>query len=73
MRRNLTAYERERHLEQSRRQEEVREDTIHRLGREKLLEANLINAEKLDNKRYIRQAMVEKKEREMEESILKVR
>ncbi|XP_069102255.1 meiosis-specific nuclear structural protein 1-like [Argopecten irradians] len=70
-RRNLTSYDRERQLEQSRRQGEIREDTIKRLNQERLLEANLSNERKLTEKRYLRNLMKEQKEMEMEESILK--
>lgn len=70
--RRLTASERERQLQNFRRQEEVREDTLRQLGTQKLLEANMSNEERLSEKRYIRRMMMEQKEREMEDTILKV-
>ena len=70
--RRLTATERERQLQNFCRQEEVREDTLRQLGTQKLFEANMNNEEKLSEKRYIRQIMMEQKEREMEDTILKV-
>lgn len=70
--RRLTASERERQLQNYRRHEEVREDTIRQLGTQKLLEANMSNEEKLSEKRYIRRMMMEQKERDMEDTILKV-
>lgn len=50
----------------------MREDTLRQLGTQKLFEANMNNEEKLSEKRYIRQIMMEQKEREMEDTILKV-
>ena len=57
----------------NRRQEEVREETLRNLGREKMLESNMNREVRLENKRFIRQQMTEEKEREMEETMLKVR
>ena len=68
-----TISQRERQLENNRRQEEVREETLRNLGREKMLESNMNREARLENKRYIRQNMTERKEREMEETMLKVR
>ena len=68
-----TISQRERQLENNRRQEEVREETLRNLGREKMLESNMNREARLENKRYIRQNMTEQKEREMEETMLKVR
>lgn len=63
--------QRERQLENSRRQEEFRQDTIHRLDQDKILEANMSNEDRLSEKRYLRRMMMEQKEREMEDAILK--
>lgn len=68
----MTASQQERQLENTRRQEEVREDSIRQLGLGKMLESNMSRAERLDEKRYIRRFMMEQKEREMEEAIMKV-
>ena len=64
--------QRERQLENARHQEMVREETLKNLGREKLLESNMNREDRLENKRFIRTQMQEQKEREMEETILKV-
>lgn len=56
-----------------RRQEDYREDTIRRLHEEKRLEANMSHEERISEKRFIRRTMMEQKEREMEEAILKVK
>lgn len=56
-----------------RRQEDYREDTIRRLHEEKRLEANMSNEERISEKRFIRRTMMEQKEKEMEEAILKVK
>lgn len=72
VRRALTGGARERQLENMRRQEDYREDTIRRLHEEKRLEANMSNEERISEKRFIRRTMMEQKEREMEEAILKV-
>lgn len=71
VRRALTGGARERQLENMRRQEDYREDTIRRLHEEKRLEANMSNEERISEKRFIRRTMMEQKEREMEEAILK--
>ena len=68
-----TVAQRERQLENARRQEMVREETVRTLGREKVLESNMNREERLENKRFLRQQMAEQKEREMEETILRVR
>ena len=56
----------------NRRQEEVREVTLKNLGREKMLESNMNREQRLEDKRFLRQQMTEQKEREMEETMLKV-
>ena len=63
---------RERQLENMRRKEDFREDTIRRLNQEKMLEANMNNENRVLEKRYIRTVMMDQKEQEMEEAILKV-
>ena len=68
-----TVAQRERQLENARRQGMVREETVRTLGREKVLESNMNRQERLENKRFLRQQMAEQKEREMEETILRVR
>jgi hypothetical protein len=67
-----TVAQRERQLENSRRQENVREETVRNLAREKMLESNMNREERLDSKRFLRTQMQEHKEREMGETILKV-
>ena len=67
-----TISQRERQLENNRRQEEVREETLRNLGREKMLESNMNRESRLEDKRFIRTQMMEQKEREMEETMLKV-
>ena len=67
-----TVSQRERQLENSRRQENVREETIRNLNREKMLEANMSRETRLEDKRFIRSQMQEQKERDMEDSIVKV-
>ncbi|XP_060559963.1 meiosis-specific nuclear structural protein 1-like [Ruditapes philippinarum] len=66
-----TVAQRERQLENSRRQENVREETVRNLAREKMLESNMNREERLDSKRFLRTQMQEHKEREMGETILK--
>ena len=56
----------------NRRQEEVRDETLKNLGREKMLESNMNREQRLEDKRFLRQQMTEQKEREMEETMLKV-
>lgn len=65
--------QRERQLENSRRQENIREETVRNLAREKLLESNMNREGRLEDKRFIRTQMSEQKERDMEEHILKVK
>ena len=67
-----TISNRERQLEMTRRQEEVRGETLKNLSREKMLESNMNREQRLDDKRFLRQQMTEQKEREMEETMLKV-
>ncbi|XP_055955731.1 meiosis-specific nuclear structural protein 1 [Patella vulgata] len=62
---------RDRELDKSRRQEEMREDTLHRLSEEKMLTSNMNREERIDDKRFLRRQQLEQKEREMEEAILK--
>lgn len=50
----------------------MREETVRALAREKVLESNMNREDRLDNKRFIRMHMQEQKEREMEETIMKV-
>lgn len=64
--------QRERQLENARRQEMNREETVRNIAREKMLESNMQRSEQLENKRFLRQQQQELKEREMEETILKV-
>ena len=59
-------------LEQSRRVEENREDTLKLLAREQMERANMASDERVETKRFLRAQMKAEKEREMEEAILKV-
>lgn len=49
----------------------MREETLRNLGREKMLESNMNRESRLEDKRFIRTQMMEQKEREMEETMLK--
>lgn len=49
-----------------------REETVRNLAREKMLESNMNRETRLEDKRFLRQHQQELKEREMEETILKV-
>ena len=59
-------------LERSRAQEDARLDTQKQLVWDKIQAANAKSEERVENKRFLRQLQMEKKEREMEEAILKV-
>ena len=59
-------------LETSRAQEDARLDTQKQLVWDKIQAANAKSEERVENKRFLRQLQMEKKEREMEEAILKV-
>lgn len=67
-----TVAQRERQLENARRQEMNREETVRNLAREKMLESNMNRETRLEDKRFLRQQQQELKEREMEDTILKV-
>lgn len=58
---------------QARHKEDTREDHLKRLANEKVLEANMASEERVENKRHIRRVQQEEMERNMSESILKVR
>ena len=57
-------------LEQSRRREEQREDTLKSLARERMEQANMGSEDRVETKRFLRRMQQENKEREMEEAIL---
>ena len=59
-------------LERSRAQQDARLDTQKQLVWDKIQAANAKSEERVENKRFLRQLQMEKKEREMEEAILKV-
>ena len=59
-------------LEQSRRREEQREDTLKSLARERMEQANMGSEDRVETKRFLRRMQQENKEREMEEAILNV-
>ena len=59
-------------LERSRAQEDARLDTQKQLVWDKIQAANAKSEERVENKRFLRQLQMEKKEKEMEEAILKV-
>ena len=67
-----TVAQRERQLENSRRQEQNREETVRNIAREKMLESNMNREDRLEDKRFLRTQQNELKEREMEETIMKV-
>ena len=58
--------------EQSRRREEHREDTLKRLAHDQMMAANLASEDRVEDIRFLRRLQAEKKEREMEEAIIKV-
>ena len=68
----MTHGQQEKMLQQTRRQEEMREDRVKQLAHERRLEANMLGDDRVEDKRFIRRMQMEKKEREMEEAILKV-
>ncbi len=59
-------------LERSRMQEEARLDTQKALVNDRIQVANMLSEERVENKRFLRQLQMEERERQMEESILKV-
>lgn len=62
----------ERALTEFRQQEERRDDQSRRLAKEKQIQANIENEERVEMKRYLRKMQDEEYERQMEEAYLKV-
>ena len=71
VRRNYTHTQQMQMLEQGRRAEETREDSLKTLAWEQMQMANLASEERAETKRFIRRYQIEQKERDMEESIQK--
>lgn len=71
-RRSMARSLHERALADFRRQEERREDQSRRVAKEKQIQANLKNEERVEMKRYLRQMQDEEYEQQMEEAYLRV-
>ena len=60
-------------LEQSRRREENREDTLKTLARDQMETSNILSEDRVEEKRFLRRLQQEQKEQDMYDAIIKVR
>ena len=59
-------------LEQSRRREENREDTLKTLARDQMETSNILSEDRVEEKRFLRRLQQEQKEQDMYDAIIKV-
>lgn len=70
---NLGHVQQQKLLAENRRKEIAREDQLKRINQEKTLQANMASEERIEDKRFLRRRRQEESEREMDETIRKVK